>query len=102
MGDIIFWAIIRTAIAIPAVWYLLSLFDYKYWILWAALALYGVVLHPAYLKYIKFAEKNKPVIEDTLCSSCKHFDESAVLCMKYDKHPTTEYIPCEGNDWEIS
>jgi len=23
-----------------------------------------------------------------------------VLCMKYDKHPTENYIPCEGEEWE--
>jgi hypothetical protein len=21
--------------------------------------------------------------------------------MKYDKHPSVSYIPCEGNDWEL-
>jgi len=29
-----------------------------------------------------------------------HFDKSAVLCMKHDTHPTQEFLPCEGLDWE--
>jgi len=44
---------------------------------------------------------NKEIIENTLCSSCKHFDESAVLCMKYDKHITKDEIPCGGIHWEM-
>lgn len=102
MGDIIFWALVRMIILIPTLWYVLSFFSYQNWILWAALAQYLIVLHPAIQKYQKFIAKNKSVINDTLCSSCKHFDESAVLCMKHDKHPTDDFIPCDGNHWEIS
>lgn len=102
MGDIIFWALIRTVVLVPTLWYLLSFFKYENWILWSAFAIYLVVIHPAITQYQKFVRQNREVVSDTLCASCKHFDESAVLCMKHDKHPTKEYIPCDGIHWEIS
>jgi hypothetical protein len=100
MGDIIFWAIIRIAIVIPLLWLLTGYIDYKLWWIIMCFTVYGVIIHPAISRFKKFELKNKSIIEDTLCSSCKHFDVSAVLCMKYDKHPTKDYLPCEGNDWE--
>lgn len=101
MGHIVYWTLIRIVFLIPALWYILDLLNYKYWLIWSFLAIYLVVIHPAYIQYKKFFLANKEIIEETLCSSCKHFDESAVLCMKYDKHPTKEEIPCGGIHWEV-
>lgn len=64
------------------------------------MSIYIVVIHPAVIQYKIFYEENKKVILDTLCSNCKNFDETAVLCMKYDEHPTEEYVPCDGIDWQ--
>lgn len=66
----------------------------------AFLSIYGVIIHPAVIQYRLFMEENKDIIKNTLCSSCKHFDETAVLCLKYDQHPTLKNLPCEGADWE--
>lgn len=66
----------------------------------AFISLYGVIVHPALIQYRLFVEENKEIIKNTLCSSCRNFDETAVLCMKYDKHPTTKELPCDGIDWE--
>lgn len=65
------------------------------------MAVYGVIIHPAVIQYKLFMETNKEIINNTLCSSCKHFDKSAVLCMKHDKHPTVDSLPCEGMHWEL-
>lgn len=100
MGDIVFWGLIRMAVTIPVIWYLSNYFYSQYWWLIGILAIYGIVFHPAFKKYKLFEQENKDVIEFSLCSSCKHFDKSAVLCMKYDKHPTKDFIPCEGEAWE--
>lgn len=101
MGGIIFWAIIRTAILIPALWFLQGMMEYKYWWWLGILSVYGVILHPALIQYRLFTEENKEIIDNTLCSSCKHFDKSAVLCTKHDKHPSLKTLPCEGLDWEV-
>lgn len=100
MGEIIFWTIIRTAITIPAVWILRSYINEQLWLLIGIAAIYLIIIHPAFLSYRKFVVKSKEVMDSSLCSTCRHFDPSAVLCMKHDKHPTENYIPCEGEHWE--
>ncbi len=101
MGAIIYWTLVRTAITIPALLLVFEYIDYQLWWLIGIFAIYGVVIHPAVLQYRKFEEKSKEIIENTLCSSCKHFDKSAVLCMKHDKHPTVDWLPCDGIHWEL-
>ena len=100
MGVIVYWTIIRTAIVIVALWLLKSQIDEQLWYIITVAISYTVVIHPAISGFRKFEEKNKNVIESTICTSCKHFDKSAVLCMKHDKHPTENYLPCDGIHWE--
>ena len=100
MGDIVFWTIIRTAITLLAIWILRSYISDQLWLLIVIGAVYGIIIHPTFLSYKKFEAKSKEVINSSLCSTCKHFDPSAVLCLKHDKHPTENYIPCEGEHWE--
>lgn len=100
MGDIVFWGIIRIAIIIPVIWISLSYLEYSLWFSISLMLIYGVVLHPAMVQYRLFKENNQEIIESTLCTSCKYFDKTAVLCLKLDEHPTREYLPCEGLGWE--
>jgi len=100
LGDIIYWTILRTAITIAFVWVLKSYIDEQLWYIITIALAYGFVVHPAIISYRKFELKYKDVTDSTICANCKHFDSSAVLCMKYDKHPTENYIPCEGIHWE--
>ncbi len=100
MGGIIFWAIIRTAVLIPALWLMQGLMEYKYWWWFGIMAIYGVIIHPSVIQYRLFIEENKEIIRNTLCSTCKHFDKSAVICLMHDRHPTLKFLPCEGMDWE--
>lgn len=100
MGEVVYWTIIRAAIVIPAVWILKDYVDYQLWWYIIIASIYGVIIHPLTIHYRLFEEKNKEVLESSLCSSCKSFDKSAVLCMKHDKHPSKDYLPCEGLDWE--
>lgn len=100
MGGIVYWTIIRVAILIPLLWIATNYIEYKYWWMVVSMSIYGFIIHPAVIQYKLFREKHKQVITNSLCSSCKHFDETAVLCLKYDEHPTEELIPCEGSEWE--
>lgn len=100
MGGIVFWTIIRTVILIPAIWIMQGFMDYQLWWTSSILLIYGVILHPAIVQYRLFLEKNDRVMNDSMCATCKHFDKSAVICLKYDEHPTMKYLPCEGMDWE--
>lgn len=99
MGEVVYWTLLRLLISIPLLWILKDYLDYSIWWISVVFVLYGLVLHPAVLAYRKFEESNKTMINNSLCSSCKHFDKSAVLCIKYDQHPTENYIPCDGIDW---
>ena len=100
MGEVIFWTIIRIVLTIPVVWLLKEYIDFRYWWILGTLAIYGVVIHPAVIHYRLYEKRNKFIIESTLCSTCQHFDKSAILCMKHDKHPTKDFLPCDGLDWE--
>ena len=100
MGEIVYKTLIRLALSILIFWFVKDYFDEKYFWIISALAIYFFVFYPAHLSYKNFIDSNKEIISNTLCSSCKHFDGTAVLCMKYDKHPSENYIPCEGTDWE--
>lgn len=100
MGGIIFWTLIRTAILIPLLLLLFGFIDYRFWWMIGIISIYVIIIHPAIIQYKAFEEKNKEILNNSLCSTCIHFDESAVLCMKYDKHPTKDNIPCDGMDWE--
>ncbi|MCB9248542.1 MAG: hypothetical protein H6613_08345 [Ignavibacteriales bacterium] len=100
MGGIIYWGIIRIAILLPLLWLAMDYIEYKYWWAIVSITIYGFILHPAIIQFRLFKEKNDAVITNSLCSSCQHFDETAVLCLKLDEHPTEEKIPCEGSAWE--
>ncbi|MBK7104705.1 MAG: hypothetical protein IPH62_05425 [Ignavibacteriae bacterium] len=100
MGAIIYWGIIRTAILLPFLWLVLDFIEYKFWWAIVSISIYGVIIHPAVIQFNIFKEKNEKIITNTLCSSCKHFDETAILCLKLDEHPTEDEIPCGGSAWE--
>ncbi len=100
MGGIIYWGLIRTAIMIILLWISYEYFDEKFFWIIASIAIYLIIIHPIVSQYKDFVAKNKEVINNSLCSKCKHFNETAVLCMKYDQHPTNEFTPCDGIDWE--
>jgi len=100
LGEIVYKTLIRFVLILLTLWFFKNLFDEKFFWIVSILAIYLFVFHPAFLSYKIFVDENKNVITNSLCSTCKHFNESAVLCTKYDKHPTDNFIPCEGTDWE--
>lgn len=100
MGEIIYKTLLRFVFTLLTLWFVKDYFDQKYFWIFSALAIYFFAFHPAYLAYKNFLEKNEKIISETLCSTCKHFNETAIICTKYDKHPTEDFIPCEGTAWE--
>lgn len=100
MGQIVFWGLVRLALTIIVLWILYFHLPYGTWWVLGIVSIYAVVVHPAIIQYDMFREKNKTIIESTLCSSCRYFNETAVLCTKLDEHPTEKYLPCEGELWE--
>jgi len=100
MGGIVYWGLLRTGAMIILLWLSYEYFQEKFFWIFASIAIYLVIIHPIVSQYKEFTSKNKNVINNSLCSKCKHFNDTAVLCMKYDQHPTDEFTPCDGIDWE--
>ncbi len=100
MGSIVYKTLLRLAGVIVLIWYGSDNVRSRFFVFFAIAVFFLFVLYPAYLEYVKFKENKVKKMEGTLCSTCRHYDETAVLCMKYDKHPTPDFIPCNGNDWE--
>lgn len=103
IGSIVTWAIVRAAAVIFAAivaYDYVKWLDYSLWFSITALSMYAFVLHPIQVQYRIFREETRRVRRDTLCSSCRHFVETSVLCQKLDEHVTEDYIPCDGELWE--
>ncbi|MDC1067879.1 hypothetical protein OAQ99_01830 [Candidatus Kapabacteria bacterium] len=63
--------------------------------------LWFFIAWPAYNKFQDYNKKSIDFIESTLCGSCRNFEKTAQLCKIYDEHPTKDFIPCDGDDWEL-
>lgn len=100
LGSIVFWGLVRLAITIVGLWILFYYLDYGTWWMLGIVSLYVIVIHPAIIQYDMFKDRSKPIVNSTLCSSCKYFDETAVLCTALDEHPEENYLPCKGELWE--
>lgn len=65
------------------------------------IVLWFFVAWPAYNKFKEYNKRSEEFIESTLCGSCRHFERTAQLCRIYDEHPTKDYVPCDGDAWEM-
>lgn len=101
MGGIIYWGLLRTAVVMVMLWFSYDYFQHNFFWIIFTLSVYLIVIHPIVSEYKKFISQNKNIISNSLCAKCKHFNETAVLCMKYDEHPKDNYTPCDGVDWEV-
>lgn len=103
VGSIVTWAIFRAA-AVIGIMLLVSEYvrwlDYGTW--WGAtlLLFYAVVLHPMQIQYRIYKDETKNVMEGTLCSTCRYFEPTGVMCSKLDEHVSEDHIPCDGELWE--
>lgn len=99
-GSIIWGVLLRTAFLIVIITLLLeSLSMRQHWWLMLFAIWFGAAF-PAWNQYRKFQERIKEFQEETLCGSCVHFEANSQLCKIFDEHVSTEYIPCEGMNWE--
>jgi hypothetical protein len=101
LGSIIWAALVRLAVTMFVAMYLKDHFvDYSDWWLVTGLAIYGIALYPAQIQYEYFKRANKRLMEDTLCSSCRHFRPENLHCTLLDEHISDSYLPCGGEEWE--
>jgi len=100
MGYIIYKTLAKTLFLIIFLWYIKSLIDFNFWLILVFAGIFFFLVYPFTEKFRQFTEDNKEIIEDSICSQCKSFDETAVICTKYDEHPAKDFVPCGGSDFE--
>lgn len=100
MGGVILKSLFNFVLAIFLFFLTKSYINSQYYLLFFLLIFLIIVVIPHLRNINEFNRQNSVLIENTLCSSCQHFDKTAVLCLKFDEHPTVDYLPCEGGCWE--
>jgi hypothetical protein len=101
LGSIIWLAMLRLTITIVVAWYLKDqINNYAEWWTITVFAIYGIAIYPAQIQYHYFKKTSRKLLEQTLCSSCRHFNPEGLHCMQLDEHVTEHYLPCEGEGWE--
>ncbi|MCB2205704.1 hypothetical protein KQI65_13245 [bacterium] len=104
IGSIVSWAIFRAAIVIVVSYFIIENVHWlrleSWWWIVIVFLLYAVVLHPMQVQYRIYREETASVMEGTLCSTCRYFEPTGVLCSKLDEHVSADHIPCEGELWE--
>lgn len=99
-GSLVYGVIVRSAFIFLLSLFLVDYFDFRgNWLIIAVL-LWFIVAFPAYNRYKKFVRETEQFVEETLCGKCKYFDPTSKLCTIYDEHPSEDYIPCSGDNWE--
>ncbi|MGE5481176.1 MAG: hypothetical protein ACM3U1_12210 [Chloroflexota bacterium] len=63
-------------------------------------AVWFFIAYPAFSAYKEYNASLEEFKVNTLCGSCRHFEETAKLCRIYDEHVSEDYVPCEGMSWE--
>lgn len=99
-GSIVWGILLRTALIIFITFLFYEQLNIrKYW--WISLfILWFVAIYPGWRQFNIFKKRSEKLKEETLCGSCKYFDETGQLCRIYDEHISREYIPCGGQSWE--
>jgi len=99
-GSIILGVLLRSFFIIILAFFLKENFWWeKFWYV-TLFVLWFFVAWPAIKQYQIFNEETEDFSESTMCGSCRNFDKTSRLCRKYDQHPTLDFLPCDGNDWE--
>lgn len=100
VGSIVWGILLRSFLLVIIISLLLeSMTMRQYW--WFMLfAIWIFAAYPGWIQYKNFAERMKKFKNDTLCGSCRYFDENSQLCKIYDEHVSTNYLPCDGLNWE--
>ena len=100
VGSIVWGVILRASIVVLLSFFFIQFYRfYGYW--WVALFIFWFgAVYPGWKQYQTYQIKIKKIEESTLCGTCVHFESSGQLCKIYDEHISSDYIPCDGLDWQ--
>lgn len=100
LGSIVLGALLRLLIIIGLVSFITGNYYFNHYQLFSLVLIWFFVAWPVYTNYAEYSRRSKEFVDNTLCGSCSYFEKSAQLCKIYDEHPTNDYIPCDGDNWE--
>jgi hypothetical protein len=99
-GSVVWGVLSRSFILVIASFFVMEFLQFRqYWYIILFL-IWAIAVYPGWRQYKHFQEKIEVIKDETLCGSCRNFEQTNQLCKIYDEHITKTYIPCEGNNWE--
>jgi hypothetical protein len=107
VGTIIFRALVKISMIILSTWFVMEYYPFQVQQylsmpipLLAIALIYFIAVFPAYRQYQQFHHDSKRRVGGTLCSKCRYYDGTGVICTLYDEHVSKTHIPCGGESWE--
>lgn len=100
VGSIILWVLLKLAVLVPLVWFVVEQYGWHHYWLVAIALLWLTVVYPAFTQYYEFLAQTQILESSTLCAQCQHFEPTGHLCKLLDEHISVQHIPCNGECWE--
>ena len=100
IGSIVLYALIKITLMMLGGWFIIEFYSMQqyWWILLLSIIL--LALLPAYQQYEIYQEQSKIIQKNSLCATCRHYDDSGIVCTIMDEHVSAHYTPCGGAGWE--
>lgn len=100
-GSITWGILMRTAIMVVIAAVVLLYWDGSKVSFAFLIIIWIVAIYPGFQQFQVYDKRLDKITEETMCGSCRYFDETGQLCRIYDEHITKQYIPCDGQNWEL-
>lgn len=100
IGSIVLFALLKITALMLGGWLLIEYTEMQqyWWILILSIVLFALM--PAYQQYELYREQSKTIAKNSLCASCRHYDDSGIICTIMDEHVSVQHTPCGGAGWE--
>lgn len=100
IGSIVLYALLKTSVLMLGGWFVVEYYNmYQYWwILLLGIFLLGIL--PAYQQYEVYKEQSTIIEQNSLCATCRYYDDSGIICTMMDEHVSAQHTPCGGAGWE--
>lgn len=100
IGSIVLYALLKITALMLGGWFIIDYYKmHQYWWLLLASMLVLAIL-PAYQQYEVYREQSKIIEKNSLCATCRHYDDSGMVCTIMDEHVSVHFTPCGGAGWE--
>ena len=100
IGSIVLFALLKTTVLMLGGWFVVEYYNMQqyWWILLMSILLLAIL--PAYQQYEIYREQSKVIEKNSLCATCRYYDDSGIMCTMMDEHVSATHTPCGGAGWE--